>query len=532
MLSEMRTTVYEFNEKLESKTKDHDGEIKPAFLVSVGPESMVNDLCAIATFVLGAVFSPDRDLVYRLTRSKYPSIGRTSPVSKLVKRIFDEEVSYSVEDSDRLKKFLEKLISLPRKKYEAVMRSICRFVTGIHRMGDDLDVAYTIIVASLESLARDFSDFEAGWESLEGKRRSDLDKSMADIPDEKAQPIREAILKHEYLGLSRRYREFVLSNIDESFFREEAVGVNNPIGRPQLESALRGAYAARSKYVHELQDLPKMMVTPWHESDLYSNNGESVLTFRGIIRVARKVITKFVEDSESTGYEDFDYTRSYPNIVIAEMAPEYWIHLSEGFNHTKAKKILSGFLDISTALVAGEREFMVDVRGVLQEIQKQAKGIDVEKRRPMLLMYFIYHFLVHPDLAVDGSEEFLENFTNELDTPHIESVVANTFVGEKSEWEPSKSFEVWEKYMKQRMKPLGLQLNRRLETAIILRNASMCIRAKLFEDALRWIKFAVENDPGKLEIIEIENKMKNGVFDDFEWQKYLFKDPATAEKDK
>jgi len=51
------------------------------------------------------------------------------------------------------------------------MRAIQRYIIGLHRIGDDLGIAYTLLVASIESLAQDCDNFKADWLDFDDRKR-------------------------------------------------------------------------------------------------------------------------------------------------------------------------------------------------------------------------------------------------------------------------------------------------------------------------------------------------------------------------
>ena len=82
-----------------------------------------------------------------------------------------------------------------------------------------------------------------------------------------------------------------------SFFREGTEGHPYPAGRSELTIAIKQAYDLRSTYIHTLKPLPKNLVSPHIQSDVFADNGKLLLSFRGLARVARHVILEFISQS-------------------------------------------------------------------------------------------------------------------------------------------------------------------------------------------------------------------------------------------
>lgn len=152
------------------------------------------------------------------------------------------------------------------------------------------------------------------------------------------QRVRPAILAQEHVALGRRYRDFVLAHIGPSFFREEATSYLLPARRRDLPGMLERAYRFRSRYVHTLRELPRIMTAAPSRGDIVNVEGEPVLTFQGLARVARHAIRAFVERGQKVEREDFDYRSALPNVVRVQLAESFWLHSADGYTpHGRAR---------------------------------------------------------------------------------------------------------------------------------------------------------------------------------------------------
>ncbi|MBJ7301589.1 hypothetical protein JHC44_14185, partial [Marinobacter salarius] len=146
--------VYEFSELIESQ------ESGPGVLISHGVDPYISDFSTILSFALNCIATPDYELTDRLLSSRRSPATPETP-NRLVRRVFDREVWGNQSDEVNLISFVKQLIGLKRKTFLGVMRAIKTYVTGMHRISDDLELAYTLLVASVESLAQDFDEHEA-----------------------------------------------------------------------------------------------------------------------------------------------------------------------------------------------------------------------------------------------------------------------------------------------------------------------------------------------------------------------------------
>ena len=154
------------------------------------------------------------------------------------------------------------LVGLQRARFEAAMRAIRQYITGLHRIADNLSLAYTQLVMSVESLALEFEGHVAEWSDYEHRKRERIDTALQHASTETVQKVREAVLANEHVAVSRRFRDFAISHVAPSFFRAEAAQTSSPLSRADLTVALQQAYAIRSRYVHTLREIPGQLTVP------------------------------------------------------------------------------------------------------------------------------------------------------------------------------------------------------------------------------------------------------------------------------
>ena len=140
-------------EMLEKIEKHPDGD-KPGVMISTGGASLLNDFAAVTAFALDITCTPDPDLTRRLLATDRPSLGIQSVPSQFIKRTFDRQVISQEGDAAALAQLVTQLVGLERKRFEAAMRSIRQYITGLHRIADNISLAYTQLVMSVDSLRR------------------------------------------------------------------------------------------------------------------------------------------------------------------------------------------------------------------------------------------------------------------------------------------------------------------------------------------------------------------------------------------
>ena len=374
-LSDSKTLVYELTEFIE----DVPGT---GALVSRGIDPYLSDFAAVLSFALNVTCTPDHDLTFRLLSGR-PSPSVQFPPSKMVPRVFDDMVWCQPADEVHLFETIGQLISLERRSFLAAMRAIRSYVTGLHRLADDHELAYTLLVVSIESLAQDFDNFQPQWADYDQRKRIAIDQALAGGDEDLAERVRQALLATEHVALGRRFREFALDYLESSYFRQEAQGLTNPAGRTDLEVALRQAYNLRSGYIHELVELPAILKMPGF-GDTTSLDRQVKLTFQGLARLARHVIATFIQRQPKVYREEYDYRLEQPGVARIELEPRYWVGHTDNLHHNAGRRRLEGFLKQATACLLEEQGASVtDLKDMLSEVEKMLPQMSSEPRNPL-----------------------------------------------------------------------------------------------------------------------------------------------------
>ena len=283
-----RELVYELREHME-----HPPEA--GVLASRGIDPYLSDFAAVTAFGLNVVCTPDPDLKRRLL------VGPPSPTTgamprKFASTTFSEPVYCKPPQAERFADFVGQLIGLRRAVFLDAMRAIRTYVTGMYRLADDPDAAYTLLLSSPEPLLRHFDAEELTWDDYPANRRGRIDRALQKADERTRQAVQEALVWLDRKAVARRLRLFVDAHLDGSFFREEASGAASPVGRSELQRCLGHAYRLRSSYLHASKRLPRELTlgpATRAETIRVVERG-TILTFEGLGRLVRHVIRQFV----------------------------------------------------------------------------------------------------------------------------------------------------------------------------------------------------------------------------------------------
>lgn len=479
--------VFDMVERIEA---EEDG---PGVLVSHGVEPFLQDFAVIASFCLGAVFSLQAETVRSLTGGAASFSSYRAP-SSFIARHFDSAVNLSDEDTEDFARFVDQLLGLERKTYLAVMRALRTFVAGLHRVGDDLAVAYTLMVSAVEALAQDFDGHQSVWSDVSEHKRRPLDKALAGFPEEGAEQVRSAILRAEHVALARRYRAFVASRVNDTYFRQPNAS-RRPVSRPELEPALRQAYELRSAYIHRLQALPDPLSTPFDHWETVDVERRPALTFQGLYRLTRHVIRAFIAEQTPVEAEPYPYKGEEAGVVMMAMAPQYWVWHPLG-EAGDARKRLEGLLQLTASQLLSEADSLYpDMRPMLADVERLLGQAPRADRPALLAAHLLYNLRIAQAYQTPEFPAFLEHFGDEANTPHPDTIVFNLVCGGTAEWPVAEHQAALEAYFQQRYRLRSLHAPRLLEAAISLDLADKLRAQGDLDGARRLISQAVEIHP-------------------------------------
>jgi hypothetical protein len=501
----------------------HSGEI-----IATGGDTLINDFAAIVSFALNVTCTTDLELARRLVANERPSLGADLVPQKYIPRMFDSAVDLQAGDVEDLQRFVSDLMALERKSYKGAMRAIRRYVIGGHRISDDVNLAYALLVMSMESLAQKFDGFDPAWDDYDQNKRRRIDEALRETSEPVADRVRASVLANEHVAIARRFREFALAHIGPSFFREEAQTSVHAISRPDLAIALKQAYSIRSSYVHHLKDIPPLLVSieGFHETLVV--DGQPALTFAGLARVARHVIKTFVEQAPKTKTEEFDWRMDLPGKVTMPIAPQYWIGNPQGFDATTAQQYLVAFIGQIVEFLLQPAAKLTDIRPVLVKVETLVPGLAKSAQRlPMLALYYLFNFLVPEDFRSAEYPKLIEVYKSELEAPSIISLATHLLTDQNPDWPLLVVEDLHARYFRERHYATTLDLGRIVEAAFTLmvaeqnRLAGDCTRAR------ELIAFAVEACPGHVGLRNFEALGLRGDLPAICWKSVLL--PAKTE---
>lgn len=497
--------IYEFVERMEEEGKG------PGVLVSSTADPYLKDYAVVVSFALNCTCTPDVDLARRLTSGEPGLATRVAPKA-LVRRFFDKSVSCKPNEVEFLKGFTDRIIGLPRHTFLGVMRALRTYVNGMHRIADDLELAYTLLVASVESLAQSFDGHQSDWESLDERKRREIDEALSGADEVVATRVREAVLRVEHVALARRFREFAVTHITPAYFRQTFANDDQRIGRSDLMEALASAYQSRSRYVHQIQRLPDAVTLGHGYAETAIDGRATHLTLQGLSRLMRSVIIEFVRRQPSVEREPYNYRLERSGVVRARLAPRYWVGRTEGDTTERGRDKLEGFLQqLASCLLKEPKAALTDLRPVLSAAVEFVPGLKKRHRLPYLALHVLFNMHVTERESVAIPPAVNDLIQKELSEPCPEALVAFALSDRTASWPLEVHESTLYGYLRRRAAASGLRFPRLFEAAITLELAERYRYAGDMEGCHRMVALAVDNHPGHAGLLDLEKSFQSNV---------------------
>ncbi|WP_194927235.1 hypothetical protein [Catenulispora pinisilvae] len=192
--------------------------------------------------------------------------------------VFDRRLSSPFEAAGldaRIRDLLSQLVSLAEDDQATLTAAMDLHYGATLLFEKDLAAAYTLIVAGLEVMSRQYGEPPTNWEAWEQARSWDKFARAQGLSDVQAEALRAKLMKSQYLRLKETFVNYVAESLEDGFWEQEwrewIYDVRMPEGvygeggswavekhirdfvtqdRGELCGGLRKTYDARSGFVH------------------------------------------------------------------------------------------------------------------------------------------------------------------------------------------------------------------------------------------------------------------------------------------
>ncbi|MCF1459710.1 hypothetical protein FS827_00070 [Agrobacterium vitis] len=525
----LRTLTVEARERLETLSLNGTPEV----LVATNGDQLLDEIADVIAFHLNVVCVRDLDTARRLI---VPGDGEATQMrgpASILRQTFDASVILKDEAIAGFDRFVRELVALERSHYEAAMRALRQVVSATLIVDEDATLAYTLMVAALESLGQAAEPHIATWEEYDRTKRARIDAAMEGFDDKSRDAVRAAVLANEHIGLQRRFVAFVLGHIEPRFYREEAIGAIRPIAALDLPKALRQAYAIRSRNVHALTRIAPEMFLSSDRSDTAWVDGDTLLGLEGLTRLSRHVICNYVARAPKGVTENFNYRSALPGIIRGRLASQYWIHNAAGFDHKSAPDYLEGMLYFLIEGLSGRNEAgLVGMNSVLDRIEAITPSLaDRDQRLPMVGMMALWN-----EFAPVGDRRALKSklqkqFDTDLSEPSMAAFAVTLLAGQELPWDLDALCALSAARAVERSSNSAQPMPARIDAALNLLVADGLLDRGDRDAGLLELARAVETVPGLADLVRYEQRIRAGEDPTLDLRKFMLsQDGFLAEK--
>lgn len=438
-------------------------------LVLAHGDEAVEQFRLLASFCLRSYFHVDQSYVEHITRDRATNSRDTTRHNVFVPHFFDVSRDGKYEEQATFIAFVDKVLAMSRVDYRLFMSCVAGFFQSLETVGDNFDLAYSMMVYMLEALSKSQEQPLMTWGDYEEGMRSRLDKALASVPSAIAEGVRNTLLKNPHLKLKKRFINFIASHVSDNYFTGEAEGLGFALAKSELERAAANLYDLRSGYVHELKQVPKQLRLHWYatENDVFHWENEPHLTFAGLARLAWHVLKSFAERRPQVVREDVNWRSELPGRINLPLSPEYWIWESERFTSNQGGRRYSGLLELLMMHISKPQISLPDLRPLLSKIEVLTPISGSAERIPMLAIYWLFNVVVAESDRRPNWANFLEKHRPDIDHCSVEWIAILVYLNRPMEWASQPCVEAFETYLKNRHRELATRLPKMLEIAVM-----------------------------------------------------------------
>lgn len=527
------TALLEAVDRLEAQRPDGTDD----FMVATGGDELIDDIAYVMTFVLNRTFSRNHDQVHRLV-SREGVTGRRGGAASLFPDLFDRGKAIQSAELEDLNQFMGDLLALAREDFVRIMRVIRNTIDATRRAIDDPTGAYTDLVAALESLGDDHLTTPATWDRYDGRKRKIIDTALKGENQSLVEKLRAAVLEADRVGLKRRFVSSTLARVSPAYYRSEAVGTVRPPQSADLERMLGVAYDIRSRRGHVLEDLgDETWVFTDGAETVFEPRFRRILTLAGLWRLVRHVTRQFVADAPKTEPEPWDYRNALPGIIQAQLAPQYWVWQSDGFDAQTAEIWFNGVAEAFIASYAGHTDEGINLMHIVKKIEEIVPTMpEGDAKTAMVAIYALWHEWTDPEDHSSRAEAFLDTHGACLDTASPTAFTVGLLSNRRrAEWTADEWSELATARRAARIRGKEAPLPATIDALLQLETADQLEAARRHDEAVGFASNAIEECPGHEDLLVWETRLVAGNHDpNFNCHKFLFgkeagSDPAGHE---
>lgn len=438
---------------------------KTSILVKIGDNVVIEQLKYILSFSLNAIFDENESKVEELCRQG--SVSENN-ISSYVAKTFERQRNLNEEDWKKSVEFYNKMINLPRDEYKVVMKCLAAYHASFSVFSRDISLAYSILVYALETLCANFDEYNTSWNDYDQNIRKKLDVQLDKVDNDIAEAIRNILVSKEHLKLSRRFCQFILKYINDDYYTaiDKRQGTED-----EVNQAIAKAYIIRSKYAHELKPIMKQLMDAGisNSSEIFELQHEYFFTYSGLLRLARTVITNFVNSRDEVKSEEYAWDDDLPGTMSVELHPNLWLGKSNDLKFQNIDK------NLEAMLYCIETEHKVpEINELVENYMTNILSIKESERCAAYVLSWIYINIVQglDNDYVNKMKMLLDKHSEMVNKCCIATIIGNSYGMLTGGFDLEEVVSVINNYNKNKFKKNRLKIHNRIENRIYIAIAS------------------------------------------------------------
>ncbi len=459
-----------------------------------------NQFRLLTAFWFKAIFEHDKSNVEMLCRKMPQNPNDNQIPSTILPEYFSLE---KVSGFDNYKNFITKVVNLSREEYNAIISSIDLFFQSLNAMNYNLELAFSLMIFSIESLAQKFDGFEENWDDYNNQVKLELDKlvKVYCVSDEDYDNLKQILLKNDHQKATKRFISFCMDYVGDDFFTVEAIDSKTPLKKSDLKHVLRNCYSIRSQYVHSLKKIEKhsYLVSIMDSKETLGNEDDIFLTFTGLTRLVHHILKNFIFSCEECGFEYINFTEEIPDRVNMTFAPQNWITKEEGF---KAEDIFIYYHYFLNLIPYLEKEDYLEFKNLMYKIEELLKkGIKKRYKSANLIFYYLCNRL-YGDEGI--TENFIQNcekydMSKVLSKLSIETLICKLVLKDNIDWELWEVIDCYQNYLKNKFRKNALNLGDLYEILILIVICKSFYANESYSEFNEWMEKLILELPAKVD---------------------------------
>lgn len=482
---------------------------KHPIVIKCGEQDFIQQFLLAWSFFFNCIAKTQKDIVQKICREKKVSSHDNKTASEISPHIVELGRRLENKEIEDFLIFFKNLVSTNRNTYKSIVAALKIIDDAKETLATNFDLAYSTLVYAIESLSQKNVTYVPSWDDYHQDVKCKIDRILKEVDEDKAESIKQSLIAGKQFKLRKRLESFINENLTNDYYLQYLGENTNTMRTSFLQKSLNNLYQLRSSFVHELKPLDVMLSSPHSpKSDYIIRFGEPYFTYSGLNRMIREIIINFTGKKVTDEREEVEWTRETSSVVIAELAPECWIHRPENFNGSKANKWFQEYINMLNVGQVTDQSLVMDkIESIFDNEKKTFK-------EALIHYYWVYNAIHNKDNEKWGS--FLRNREKYLGNSfHFYVVIlylnrSLTFTTIEQPDTPEnidldEFDQSYSKYLRERFYKSGLSLSGYTEAALLSAAANIAFDSgdkDRFEGYLNQALCEVASNPEKTDLIK------------------------------